>query len=772
MLISGAALSGLLLGIDTAFGWGVYTRMPAQTAILFSVLALSLGAWAWRSGVPQGIDIARWLPATASVIVMGMVALGSAISQAQLQSAVNWDKHTYEVLLTVQSLFAQIQDEQRGMRRYALLDQKESLETYQSGATLAPQTLAELETLTRDNAPQANRVKALSVDMRQLHEYAEQLIAKHDTEGHIAAARMDDAGEGRRIMDRTRTDIQAFSAYERSLLTQRNGVAERNFRSTGRLTITASIIAATFLAFALFLSDRELMRRRRADARLAQSLKLQSEILNSAHYAIVSSTREGKITSFNAAAERMLGYSAGEVIGHATPALWHDPSELDARAREVATRRGRPLHVVPGSFISMARPGESDEREWTFIRKDGSRFRGSLVVTALTGANGAISGYLGILADITERKKMERMKDEFISTVSHELRTPLTSIRGSLGLLAGGVLGPLTDKAAGMVQIAHQNSERLVRIINDILDIEKIEAGKIELHSQNIALGTLLTQAVEVNQSYADKYQVRLLLEPPPAGIAVVADPDRLMQVVTNLLSNAAKFSPPGSMVHIRAKRQNARVQIEVEDHGTGIPEEFRPHIFEKFAQADGSTSRRFEGTGLGLSITRQLLEAMGGSIGFQSTSGHGTTFHIELPGAPDTIGSPERTTSDTTRMRVLLWGERPRVLHVEDDLDLWRVLQTALEGDADIITAATLEEAHTQLQGEPFSLVLLDLKLPDGDGLSLLERLPLSQGSPPVVILSATEVSQEVQRRVAAALVKSRVSEAHIVETILSLVA
>src|SRR6185312_14873352 len=185
--------------------------------------------------------------------------------------------------------------------------------------------------------------------------------------------------------------------------------------------------------------------------------------------------------------------------------------------------------------------------------------------------------------------------------------TPLTSIRGSLGLLAGGVLGPLSDKAAEMVQIAHHNSERLVRIINDILDIEKIEAGKIELHAQNVALGTLLRQAIEVNQSYADKYQVRLLLEPLPAGIAVVADPDRLMQGITNLLSNAAKFSPPGSTVHIRAKRRNARVGIEVEDHGTGIPEEFRPHVFEKFAQADGSTSRRFEGTGLGLAITRQL---------------------------------------------------------------------------------------------------------------------------------------------------------------------
>jgi len=585
----------------------------------------------------------RWLPAAASVIVMGVVALGASLSQSQLEKAVNWDRHTYDVLLTAQALFNQIQDEQRGVRRYALLDQKDSLETYRLGASQAPRTLALLVRLTRDNQPQQERIRALSADLQLLSDYARRLIVAHDSEGRAAAIRLDDAGEGRRLMDQTRSDIQTFTAFERNLLGQRNGAADRNFRRTGRLTLVASIIAATFLAFALFLSDRELLRRRRADARLAESLKLQSEILNSAHYAIVSSTRDGRITSFNAAAERMLGYSADEVIGRATPSLWHDPAELEARAREVAARRGRPLKIEPGAFISLARAGKSDESEWTFIRKDGSRFRGSLVVTALTGTNGEISGYLGMLADITERKKMERMKDEFISTVSHELRTPLTSIRGSLGLLAGGAAGVMSEKAMSMVKIAHQNSERLVRIINDILDIEKIEAGKLELHTQRIALGTLLQQAVEVNQSYADKYQVRLVLEPTAEDAHVLADPDRLMQVLANLLSNAAKFSPPGSSVQIRASQHDARIRIEVEDHGTGIPEEFVPHVFEKFAQADGSTSRRFEGTGLGLSITRQLVHAMRGAIGFRSTTGSGTTFHIELPGTVDDGHEAER---------------------------------------------------------------------------------------------------------------------------------
>ena len=638
VLITGAAAVGYLLDVDAAFGWGIYAGMAAQTSVAFLVLTLALIGWSWSVGRSHGIDFVRWLPATASVTVMGMVAVGSSISQAQLESAVNLGKHTYEVLLTAHSLFDQLQDEQRGVRRYALFDQADALDTFRAGAAQAPQTLAELTALTSDNPQQQQRIAGLRRSMSDLLDYAQRLIAVHDIAGPVAAARIDAAGEGRELMDRARTEIQGFSDVERALLTQRNGVAERNFRSSGRLTIAASLVATFFLAFALLLSDRELMRRRRADARLADSLKLQSEILNAAQYAIVSSRTDGTVTSFNPSAERMLGYSPAEVIGRATPALWHDPGELAARIKEIEARRGRPLRVPPDSFISTARPGKADEGEWTFIRRDGSRFRGSLVVTALTGPDGRVSGYLGMMADVTERHQMERLKNEFISTVSHELRTPLTSIRGSLGLLAGGALGPLPEKASSMVKIAHQNSERLVRIINDILDIEKIEAGKLELHAAALPLRDLLGQALEVNQSYADKYQVRLVLEPVPEGAAVLADPDRLMQVMANLLSNAAKFSQPDSTVNIRASDQGVRMRIEVEDHGEGIPEEFRSRIFDKFAQADGSSSRRFEGTGLGLSITRQLLEAMGGSIGFQSMVGRGTTFYIELPRAPEAV--------------------------------------------------------------------------------------------------------------------------------------
>ena len=380
------------------------------------------------------------------------------------------------------------------------------------------------------------------------------------------------------------------------------------------------------------------------------------------------------------------------------------------------------------------------------------------------------------------RRLQLRLRDEFISTVSHELRTPLTSIRGGLGLIEAGVLGKLPEKAEAMVKIALQNSERLVRIINDILDVEKIKSGGLEMHIEGVPVRSILQQAVTVNQAYGAKYQVRFVLEEVPADMEVAADSGRLLQVMANLLSNAAKFSPAGGAVQLRATDQGTHVRFEVEDHGLGIPEGFRKRVFEKFAQADSSSSRRFDGTGLGLNITRQLLDAMGGTIGFTTSEGEGTTFYFELPHAGRTLQMARvEALTDTQRCRVLIFGDKsdpgelsgtPRVLHVEDDVDLSHVLEVALAGNVEIVLATTLDEAEVLLREAPFSLLLLDLGLPDGNGLALLERLPLMTTHPmPVVILSASEVTHEVEQRVAAALVKSRVSETHIVQTVLSLV-
>lgn len=226
----------------------------------------------------------------------------------------------------------------------------------------------------------------------------------------------------------------------------------------------------------------------------------------------------------------------------------------------------------------------------------------------------------------------DRMKKEFVSTVSHELRTPLTSIGGALGLLAGGVLGEIPPKAKHVLDIANKNSQRLAHLIDDLLDMEKLVAGKMRLDLEPQWLTPLVEQAIEANRAYAEQYQVRLLLAACEDNVKVMADTMRLQQVVTNFLSNAAKFSPHGGQVEVNILRRTDSVRVEVIDHGRGIPAEFRTRIFQKFAQADSSDTRQKGGTGLGLAISKELIERMNGQVGFDSKEGQGALFYFELP--------------------------------------------------------------------------------------------------------------------------------------------
>jgi PAS domain S-box-containing protein len=238
---------------------------------------------------------------------------------------------------------------------------------------------------------------------------------------------------------------------------------------------------------------------------------------------------------------------------------------------------------------------------------------------------------IGVAWDITDLKHVARMKSEFVSTVSHELRTPLTSIRGSLGLIASGVAGELPATAQELIDIAYKNSERLSLLINDLLDIERIESGKMRLDLQRHALRTLLEQATAANQGFAQSYAVHLQLV-NNLDVILVVDANRFMQIMANLISNAVKFSNADDPVEIAAIDAETRIRIEVRDRGPGIPLEFRERIFQHFSQADASDTRARGGSGLGLAITKTLVEKMQGEIGFVDRSGGGTIFFVEFP--------------------------------------------------------------------------------------------------------------------------------------------
>ncbi|MCW9045822.1 MAG: HAMP domain-containing histidine kinase, partial [Alphaproteobacteria bacterium] len=234
--------------------------------------------------------------------------------------------------------------------------------------------------------------------------------------------------------------------------------------------------------------------------------------------------------------------------------------------------------------------------------------------------------------DITDRKKIDQMKNEFISTVNHELRTPLTSIHGSLGLLKGNVAGELPEKAKGMITIAYRNSDRLISLINDLLDIEKIATGKMDFHLEQSDLSELMTKTVEANQSYAEQFGTKIVVTSNLEKAVATIDPRRVEQVIANLLSNASKFSPEGKDIEIALSKEGNKYRIAVTDYGPGVPEEFRGHIFNRFTQVDSTDTRQKGGTGLGLAICKEIITQMGGQIDYRNRDEGGATFWFGLP--------------------------------------------------------------------------------------------------------------------------------------------
>jgi signal transduction histidine kinase len=306
---------------------------------------------------------------------------------------------------------------------------------------------------------------------------------------------------------------------------------------------------------------------------------------------------------------------------HTVDIILLDPGLPDAQGLEAVRR----VHAAAPGATLVVLTNLDDETLASQAMQEGAQdylVKGQIETRALLRA----------LRYAIERKRLDRLKDEFVSTVSHELRTPLTSISASLGLLMGKAAGSLPDPMVRLLTIAHKNSERLVRLVSDILDIDKMQSGRAVFNFARVDIRLLVEQAIEGNRELAEGYGVRIRLEDTGAVCDVRADPDRLAQVVTNLLSNALKFSPVDNEVVVAIEEATDVVRISVRDHGAGISVNFKPQIFERFAQADATNARQKGGTGLGLSIVKQIVDRLGGEVGFADAPGGGTIFHVALP--------------------------------------------------------------------------------------------------------------------------------------------
>ena len=383
--------------------------------------------------------------------------------------------------------------------------------------------------------------------------------------------------------------------------------------------------------------------------------QLQQAILQNAGYAIIAADATGVITLFNPAAERMLGYRADELVNRTTPAIFHDPEQVIARAAEFSAELGEPVQPGFEVFIIKSLRGLPNEHEWTYLHKNGQRFPVWLSVTALSDDDGQIFSYVGLAADLTERKQEQialqqlnvqlqsrteeaesasRAKSEFLANMSHEIRTPMNAVIGMLQLLQQ------TQLSAGQVDYARKAEKAartLLSIINDILDFSRVEAGKLVLDPHPFSMDELMhdMQAL-LSPSIGNKDVTLVASKQPEVPDQLIGDALRLQQILINLVGNAIKFTSHG-VVTLRVELQHQEAQtmtlcFTVSDTGIGISEEQCARIFEGFSQAEASTARRYGGSGLGLSISQRLVQLMGGTLHVESVLGQGSTFRFTLP--------------------------------------------------------------------------------------------------------------------------------------------
>jgi PAS domain S-box-containing protein len=790
----------------------------------------------------------------ALVVLVALLSILTDRTLDALRVANRWSLQTYRVLTATDAMQVALVEMESGFRGYALTREPRFRDQWAEGTADFAVGMTRARVLVGrepDRARLLDEVAEAYSEWR-LEQLASGVLDPATSVTAALAAATDPAGLERRIVlaERAREPLRRIEAAESALLGTRADRAARLERRTRQFLTTGSLLALVLVGVAVAMVIRrtrllrdEIRRRERVRDELERTIRQSELILGSVAEGICGVDAAGYTLFLNRAAEGLLGVVSADVVGRPVEAVLGGAAEDGVAGLVRATLGG---------------DGPISADELRLRRADGASFEAELTCSPIL--DDGISGAVVTFHDIGARRELERLKDEFVSIVSHELRTPLTSIRGSLGLLASGKLGALEPRAQRMADIAVQNTDRLVRLINDILDMERIEAGKSALQLARVDAGELVRQAVEVMAPLAERGGVRLTLN--AAYAPVFADADRILQVLTNLLSNAIKFSPPESEVTTSVSADRDGVVLTVADRGRGIPEDRLERVFERFHQVDSSDARDLGGTGLGLAITRRIVEQHCGSITASSVPGEGSTFTIRLPIAdastrpaarpdgdgplilvcdadaaaqhavaamlrewgyrtlgvadgadavsqsvqhrPDAIvldvmmdGRAGVETLQALRQRpetrdvpvvvfsalprpsapaatgpVAAWIEKatgdgplvhaleavigagrrpPRILVVEDDADLTRVLVESFSRHGiETLTAASGVEAVEIGRRLPPDLVVLDLGLPHGDGYWVVDALRESSAErlPPLVVYTASELDDGERAR------------------------
>jgi signal transduction histidine kinase/DNA-binding response OmpR family regulator len=555
-------------------------------------------------------------------------------------------------------------------------------------------------------------------------------------------------------------------------------------------------------------------RNRRQAESLLRTGALQTAIFNSANFSSIATDAKGVIQIFNVGAEKMLGYAAVEVMNVITPADISDPEELIVRSKVLSAEFGTP--ITPGfeALVFKASRGIEDIYELTYVKKDKTRLPAVVSVTALRNADGGIIGYLLIGTDNTARKQVEaervkleqrlqqknveleeasRMKSEFLANMSHELRTPLNAIIGFSEILRDGLIGELTEQQQRFIGDIFSSGNHLLSLINDILDLSKVEAGKMTLDLESVEVWSLFANSLSIIREKAAARHIELSMDVPKELGSIQADARKVKQIVYNLLSNAVKFTVDGGQVKLVvnkvARSEVGRVdgawnsrtfpladsdfanflRISVSDTGIGISPQGLEHLFNPFSQIDSGLARKFEGTGLGLVLLKNLAELHGGSVATESAVGEGSCFTVWLPLRPPK--SSGRTPARVPVFNRIAGATAVRTaLVVEDDFKSADLVRVQLEAEGfEVLHAASAEAALVLAIQQPLALITLDIMLPNMDGWELLSRLkqvPELRRIPVVIISIVADPSKGFSLG-AAAVMQKPISRQELLESL-----
>lgn len=641
--------------------------------------------------------------------LLGQGLHGNA-TRAKIQSSLEYQRQ-------IDQLISLMKDAETGQRGYLISGQQSFLQPYSQARAHLDAQLTGVERLTPQQGPGA-------ADMRQLKDLIhtkftemQSIIELRDRKGLAPAAARLSEGMGKRQMDHIRLVIARMDRRGAAELAEANHAEDTRRRENIRIiwgTIALIGIAAGILGFMIGRSRRLQYHyaRQREDAAARQRA-----IFDAATDAIILINPSGSIETINPAAERMFAYTADDLL-----------------RRDISTL----IDIAPGDGPFLQRLGLIDGKLVKPERIDvsGRDSQGAEVsVDIVLGTMPLPDGIhiVAALRDATTRREIERLKDDFISTVSHELRTPLTSVVGSLGLLRSGAAGPLPDAAQRLAEIAETNSQRLIRLINDILDIDQIRKGRMAFDYAVIDLRDVMTRTLDAMQGLAVRRGIVIDMRMPAEPVMACADAERLIQVAGNLLSNAIKFSSEGSTVAFELIGGEDHV-IQITDSGPGIDPEFAKTIFNRFAQGARSSGQTIAGTGLGLAISREIVRSHGGEISFENREEGGARFAFSVP-------------RDTAHGAAGHRGSG-RLLICEGDGDAGRTIQSILTAHgyaSDLVT--TVRDAVAHARSHHYDVALLDLTLADADGMDVIRALKVDPETRrlPVIVISGTTPSPDV---------------------------